>query len=456
MTGSKHVLEVGDVRVLFDCGLFQGLPDIRERNRSLPWPPESISMVVLSHAHLDHCGMLPLLVKRGFTGPIFTTPATKDVASHMLADMAGIEEQDAEYRQRHHIGPPDEREPLITREDIGPVLKQMVAVPYARGGGWHEMREGWRLKFYDAGHILGSAMSVVEFADESGEVKRVCYTGDVGPKGQPLMRDPEVPEEEVGTVLMESTYGSRDHRPLKAAEERLAQTIKAVCERKGKMIVPAFSLGRTQEFVYVVHKLTDEGRIPRFPIYVDSPLASDITKVYRAHAENYDTESEKDFAGHDHRPLAFRNLQYTQSVMESKQLNSAKGPLMIISASGMMTAGRVVHHLRHSIADKRNAVFVTGYQAQGTPGRRILEGARWVELYGDRIPVKAEIATFNEFSAHADRRELQQLVEAMLGVKRVALVHGEASQADEFVRELSSAHPEWEVTRPDEGDVVEV
>jgi metallo-beta-lactamase family protein len=452
VTGSKHLVEVGKKRILFDCGTFQGLPDVRERNRSLPFAPESVDHVVLSHAHIDHCGMLPLLVKRGFTGSIFATPATVEVARYMLDDMAGIELSDVRYRRRHKVGSPDEREPLFEGVDVEAVMNSFVKVPYVReNGGWHPVCEGVDLKLYDAGHILGSAISVLWFKEENC---LIAYTGDMGPEGMPLLYDPEIIEEEVETVICESTYGSRKHESLDDALGRLAKVISSVCERGGKMIVPAFSLGRTQTIVYLLHKLTDTGQIPRFPIFVDSPLAADLTKVYRNHRNNYDEETWSDFSGGNHMPLAFRNLRYVASRSESISLNDKKGPFMVISASGMMTAGRVVHHLKHCLSDKRNAVFITGYQAEGTMGRRILEGAKTVEIFGDRVLVKAQVELINELSAHADRDELQLYLEGVRGLKRVILVHGEPHQADDLKQQLEEAHSEWEVHRPDEGDSV--
>jgi metallo-beta-lactamase family protein len=454
VTGSKHVIEAAGARILLDCGTFQGLPDTYERNRSLPFDASSIDAVVLSHAHIDHCGLLPLLVKQGFSGPIFATAATRDVARLMLKDMAGIEEQDADFRARHGVGRAAEQEPLFTRDDITPTIERFVAVPYVRASdAWFDVGPGVRLKLYDAGHILGSAISMLEF-QEDGRRRSVAYTGDVGPAGMPLMHNPQPPREEVETLLLESTYGSREHENFDLAVGRLAEAVQRVCGRGGKMIIPAFSLGRTQTLVYILHRLTDTGRIPRFPIYVDSPLAVDLTDVYRENWRDYDVESEEDFAGDDHRPLAFRNLTYIRSVRESKELNNRPGPFMVISASGMMTNGRVVHHLRHSIGDERNAILITGYQALGTLGRKILEGAPVVDLYGSRMPVKAEVLLFNEFSAHADRRQLQRLAEAMPGVQRVFLVHGEPHQADDLRVQLQSAHPDWEVHRPEQGAVV--
>lgn len=455
VTGSKHLVEANDKRILLDCGLFQGLPDVHERNRSFSFPPESIDYVIVSHAHLDHIGMLPLLVKRGFKGSIFATPATRDVAQYMLADMAGIEEQDAAYRLRHHVGAPDEREPLITSDDVAPAMRQFVEIPYARAHeGWQEITDGLKLKFYDAGHILGSAVSVLAFATSKGE-QRLVYSGDLGPPGLPLLRDPEVVAEEASTLILESTYGSRSHEPYAKALDRFASTINTICERRGKIIVPAFSLGRTQHLVYVIHKLVDQGKIPRFPIYVDSPLGSNITDIYHRHAEDYDVDTQRDFAGQAHGPLAFRNLTYTHTVEESKELNNISGPLMIIASSGMMTAGRVIHHLRHNLGDANTAILITGYQAAGTLGRRLLEGAERVELHGEWFNVRASIHLFNEFSAHADRDQLQAYAETIKGLRQVVLVHGEPHQANDLQKQLALAHPTWEVVRPAEGDTVE-
>lgn len=456
VTGSKHLLEVEGRRILLDCGTWQGSARIRKKNRSFSFQPETIDQVVLSHAHIDHCGMLPLLVKRGFKGSIFATEATEDVAYLMLKDMAKIERQDARYRQRHQVGSLDEREPLFGEKDVDQVVRRFKIVPYVRHSGeWHEVMEGVRLKLYDAGHILGSAVCVLEFETE-GQHSKVAFSGDLGPPGIPLLFDPQVPEEDIETLLLESTYGSRVHEPQAGAEDRLVENIRAVVGRGGKMIVPAFSLGRTQGIVYLLHKLTDQGRLPRFPIYVDSPLAVDLTDVYRQHRKEYDEESWTDFREPSDRPLDFRNLHYIRSVKESKKLNEQKGPFMVVSASGMMTYGRVVHHLRQCVADRKNAIFVTGYQAEGTLGRRILEGEQGVGIFGKRMPVRAEVFLFNELSAHADRNQLQDYADKIKGLRRVFLVHGEPHQADDLKKQLKQAHPEWEVERPEEGDVFKV
>lgn len=451
VTGSKHLIETDGQRILLDCGTFQGLPDVRARNRGLPFAPESIDAVVLSHAHLDHCGMLPLLVQRGFTGPILATPATCAIARLMLEDMARIEEYDAQYRRERKLGAPDEREPLFTVAEVAPTLARFEPVPYVREHGtWRRIGAGARLKLYDAGHILGSAVPVVEVVSD-GELRRVAYSGDLGPPGMPLLHDPEVPDEAIDVLLLESTYGGRRHAPLTVALERLAAAIRRVCARGGKMIVPSFSLGRTQVLVYLLHKLTDEGRIPRFPMFVDSPLAVDLTDVYRRHRQDYDVESWADFEGLHHQPLAFQNLTYLTAVEDSRELNTHPGPFMVIAGSGMCTAGRVLHHLRHGLKEAANAVFITGYQAAGTLGRQLLEGVERAEILGEHVPVRAEVLVFNEFSAHADGAQLAAWAGRIGGLERVLLVHGEPAQAEALAVSLARERESWTVTRAAEG-----
>lgn len=457
VTGSKHLLQVAGKNILLDCGTFQGLPDVRSRNRVFSFEPDTIDAVILSHAHMDHCGMLPLLVKRGFVGKIYATAETKDVVRYMLEDAAGIEMQDAEYRAAHHIGSPDDREPLFTADDIAPVMDAFQDVPYARdnNNAWYEVVPGIHIKLYDAGHILGSSMVVIRY-EEDGKAHTVMYTGDVGPTGAPLLHDPEIPSEDIELLVMESTYGNRTHLPLEHAKTALAEAINTVCARKGIMVVPAFSLGRTQMLVYIIHQLVDSGAIPRFPIYVDSPLAGDITEVYRAHSDVYDQETVADFTREGDLPLAFRNLTYIHSVPESKALNHKEGPFMVISASGMMSAGRVVHHLRSTISNPNNAVFITGYQARGTTGRRILSGAKNIELHGEWFPVRAQVYLFNEFSAHADQRQLLDIARSVKGVKTIALVHGEEQEAKALSLVLAQELPSVSVHIPHEGTTISI
>jgi metallo-beta-lactamase family protein len=446
VTGSKHRLNLDSCHILLDCGTFQGLPAARERNRQFPFPAKAIDAVIISHAHLDHCGLLPLLVKKGFSGPIIATPPTIEIIRYMLEDAAQIEVQDAAYRAEHRLGQSAEWEPLFTSEDVGPVLKRFEPVSY---GQWHTLLPEVEVKLYDAGHILGSAVSVVRWPQGS-----LGYSGDLGPLGQPLLRDPQIPEEEIPALILESTYGSRLHQPLSQAVERLAEVINHTCQQKGKIIVPAFALGRIQTLVYILHKLTDEGKIPRFPIYVDSPLAERLTQVFRTFVEDYDQATARDFPGH--RPLDFKNLRYTQSVEESKALNTERGPFMVIAASGMMSGGRIVHHLRHSVGDANNVILITGYQAEGTTGRALVEGAKTLELHGEMFSVRAKIVLCNEFSAHADRQQLQAYAEKIRGLQHVILVHGEPHQADDLRSHLQTDHPTWQVDRPDLGETVQL
>ncbi|MEK7499947.1 MAG: MBL fold metallo-hydrolase [Patescibacteria group bacterium] len=457
VTGSKHLVAVAGKNILLDCGTFQGLSDTRSRNREFAFSPSDVDAVVLSHAHLDHCGMLPLLVKRGYAGNIFSTMATKAVTGYILQDSAGIEEQDVAYKRKHHIGTAEEQTPLFNSEDVEVTMKRFVPIAYARNiaQGWTEILPGVSVKLYDAGHILGSSIIVLKY-EEAGEVRHIAYTGDVGPIGVPMLHDPEVPSENIHTLLMESTYGKRKHLSTEKAEERLAAAIHTVCKRKGVMVVPAFSLGRTQMLVYTIHKLLDEGRIPHFPIFVDSPLATDITNIYKSYTEEYDEETRIDFTNEGKLPLTFPNLKYIQEAIESKKLNGKEGPFMVISASGMMTAGRVVHHLRNTISDEKNAVFITGYQAVGTTGRKILEGAKHIELHGEMVPVRAEVLLFNEFSAHADGGQLTDFASHIKGLTTIALVHGEPSEAEALQKTLLQKNDQWNVSIPSEGDSISI
>jgi len=454
VTGSKHLLDTDQARVLLDCGTFQGRKqDVGNKNYTFPFPPTWIDAVILSHAHIDHCGMLPRLINGGFTGRIHSTIATKNVARVMLADAAKIEEQDAFYQAKHGLAV---EEPLFLKADIPKTIDQFQPSPYARHKNqWTQVTKNIAVKFYDAGHIIGSAVSVLKISSPNNKETYLAYTGDLGPDQVPLLHDPEIPTEPIETLIMESTYGSRQHEPFDNSLDRLASTIKKIYDQKGKIIVPAFSLGRTQMLVYLLHKLTDQGKIPRFPIYVDSPLATDVTEVFHDDMKNYDAETWQDFSFED-APLTFRNLTYTRSVQESKALNNKPGPFLILSASGMMTAGRVVHHLRNCISDPNNAIFITGFQAFGTRGRKILDGAKEVKLHGDTFPVRAAIHLFNEFSAHADSRQLQAYAEKLPHLKQVALVHGEPHHSNDLAQQLTRSHPNWQVTTPTEGDSIEI
>lgn len=445
VTGSKHVIKTAHASVLLDCGMSQGHHNDRERNTSFLFQPQQINAVIISHAHLDHVGMLPLLVKLGFRGPIFSTPATMELAELILLDAAKIQEQDAEFAARHHFK--EVHEPLYTMDDIPPVMQLFHPTPYARTGAWTEAANGIQFRFLDAGHILGSAITELRIT-ENGRTQGLVFTGDLGRPKMPLLRDPEFPKDPAQTLILEATYGTRRHGDITKVEEQLIQIIGQAMERKSKIVVPAFSLGRTQALVYILHKLTDEGKIPRIPIVVDSPLAQRITDVYERHQREYDAETLSDFSIKNEDPLYFRNLEYTHTVDESKALNSRGGPLMIISASGMASGGRVMHHLRNTISDPNNIVLLTGYQAVHTLGRRILEQAKTVHIYGEDIPLHAQVFTVNDLSAHADGLELQQFAEHCQSLERIFLVHAEPDKADAFRNQLLADHPKWKVELP--------
>ncbi len=449
VTGSKHLVEVGSSKILLDCGMFQGhRREARVLNSALPFDPKTLNAVVLSHGHLDHCGMLPLLIKQGYTGKIYATAATHDVAEWILKDAAHIQKQDARYMNRHRIEGAELAKPLYTMADVDQVVKRFVAVPYARElNGWFNLgpyAPNVRLKLYDAGHILGSSVTVLE-GEENSTVQRLAFTGDLGRRGTPLLPDPEPIQEEVETLLMESTYGNRLHQPVAEAIQTLRAVVCRVYDQKGKVIVPSFAMGRTQELIYVLHELTDRGELPRLPVYVDSPLATHLTDVFTVHPEDLDQESWRDFGQRGEVPLAFRNLRYVRTQDESKALNAAPGPFMVIAASGMCEAGRILHHLANGISDPKNTILITGFQAQNTLGRRLVEGVKEVRIFGTIYPVRAQVVVLNEFSAHADAAELKAYAESVRGLKRVFLVHGETSQAEALAQDLQAKHPDWQV-----------
>jgi metallo-beta-lactamase family protein len=435
--------------------------------------------------------MLPLLVKQGFKGNIYSTPATRDVTEWILKDSAHIQMQDAEYLQRHQSPGVALAQPLYTLDDIPPVMEQFIEVPYVRNSGeWFALRQsfvsaqddiaqgdkalnGIRLKLYDAGHILGSAVVVLEAPamvrqgfvsaqpdiahhNNGSELECLVFTGDLGRNGAPLLPDPEYAHEEADVLLMESTYGGRKHMDFSGAKERLKGFVQEIVKSRGKLIMPAFALGRTQEIVYLLHELTDEGAIPRIPTFVDSPLADNITGVFQKHTADFDVESWKQFGAKDEDPLQFSNLLYTRSVEESKRLNSMPGPVIIISASGMCENGRIQHHLRNGIGDPRNIILITGYQAMHTLGRKLVEGEKKIRIYDDWFEVKARIEKLNELSAHADGPELLKYAEHVKGLKHVFLVHGEYQQAAGLKTLINKKHPAWSVSIPERGETVEV
>ncbi len=453
VTGSRHFVTTDHARFLLDCGLYQGRrQESYERNQTFPFDPAGPDTVVLSHAHADHCGNLPNLVRSGFTGPIYATAATRDLCNVMLYDSAYIQQRDAVVVNKIHRkkGLPPVT-PLYGPEDVTPTMEQFVSVAYRRPV---EIAEGIRLTFSDAGHILGSAVSMLELK-KNGSTIRLGFTGDLGRKSMPILRDPE-PMGDVDYLICESTYGGRQHETRDGMKERLAGVIRTTAERGGKVIVPAFSLGRTQEFVYILFQLFDEGLLPSLPVYVDSPLAINATEVFRMHQECFDEETMSLLHRHED-PFGFSRLQYIRSVEESKQLNTPGKPSIIIAASGMCEGGRVVHHLANSIGDPRNTILMISYQAEHTLGRRLVNGDPQVKILGEVHTVKAEISKLNAFSAHAGQDELLAYVQGMdlKRLKRVALVHGDPLQAEQLKAVLLGAGVR-DVIIPGLGDSMEL
>ena len=355
VTGSCHILRVGTRTILLDCGLFQGArAESRIKNAKLPLDVDSIDAIVLSHAHIDHAGRLPLLAHHGFKGSIWTTAATRDLCAIMLADSAHIQEKDADFLERHGR---EHAEPLYTIEDATRTQDLMIGVPYHK---WMDVTDGVRVQFVDAGHILGSASVVVE-AKENGVLKRLVFSGDIGRDGLAIIRDPEPPTGGAHVILCESTYGNRDHESVSGAREHLAAVIRDTAARGGRVLVPAFAVGRTQELVYDLHGLQLEGKIPAIPIYIDSPLAISATSVFSMHPETYD-ESESLIRG-TKELFDFPQVHYTRDVQASKALNSMHGPMVIIAASGMAESGRILHHLKNGASDPRNTILIVGFQA---------------------------------------------------------------------------------------------
>jgi metallo-beta-lactamase family protein len=437
VTGSKHIIRTKHATVLLDCGLFQGRRrESNDKNRDLGIDVGEIDAVILSHAHIDHSGALPLLVKKGYDGPIYTTPATRDLCAVMLEDAAMIQIQDARYinkiieRDRAHM---EHVDPLYEVEDVVKVLERTVSVPYHRT---LTVADGVRLTFHDAGHVLGSAVVVLD-VEEDGQTKRVLFTGDLGRKNMPILRDPETVEG-VHALISESTYGDRLHKPIEAMEEDLAAILKRTYDRGGKVIIPSFALERAQEVLYALNNLKQQGRMPRMPVYVDSPLTVKITDIFRIHPDCFDTET-RALIQSNASPFDFEEVRYVQDKEDSIAIDASPEPCVIISASGMCEAGRVVHHLKAAIGSDKNTVCIVGFQAAHTLGRRIVEKRRQVRIHGVDRDLRAEVAVLNGFSAHADQKDLVEYAVAAKergALGRVALVHGENGAQNALMAKL--------------------
>lgn len=427
VTGSCHLLHVNGYTVALDCGMFQGRrQEAAEKNRQLPLPIEKLDAVVLSHAHIDHSGRLPYLIAEGYSKTIWATSATRDLSAVMLADSAHIQEKDAEFLAKRRK---DFIEPLYGMRHAVRTMDLMVGVPYNRP---FDVVPGLRATYIDAGHILGSA-SVALDCIENGKTKRLVFSGDIGRSGLAIVRDP-TPPQGADALIMESTYGNRDHESVEGARAELAKVVRDTAARGGRILIPAFAVGRTQEMIYALHGLVHEGAIPSIPIYVDSPLAIDTTTVFEMHPETFDRSEE--MVQRAKELFRFELLHYTRDVQESKALSRAHGPMIIIAASGMMENGRILHHLAQGASDPRNTILVVGFQAEHTLGRRVVERQPVLHIFGDEVPLHAEVVVIDGYSAHADRTEmiswLSRVKDTSPALGPVWLVHGEAAVQDEF------------------------
>jgi metallo-beta-lactamase family protein len=446
VTGSQHLLTINGKNILLDCGLYQGhRAEAREKNQNFHFSPQELHGVILSHAHIDHCGKLPVLARHGFDGFIFSTTPTVDLCNIMLRDSAHIQEKDSEWLRKKRD---EEVEPLYKTEDVERVMENFVGMPYVKS---FSVAEGAHATFRDAGHILGSASVTLDLR-ENGRSMRLGFSGDVGRRGMPLLRDPDLPDD-LDALILESTYGNREHGDTEEIDDDLAEVVNAVYQRGGKIIIPAFSVGRTQVLIYYLHKLFDQNRIPDIPIYVDSPLAMNATEVFRMHLGCYDRETERTFLDNQEDPFGFEKLIYIRDVEQSKKLNGAPGPMIIISASGMAEAGRVLHHLKNGIEDPKNCVLLVGYMAEHTLGRRLADGETEVKIFGEIYQRRCEVRRVDGLSAHAGRSELLTFVKHndLRKLKHVFLVHGEVDAAEalaEDIRKLGVAN----VRVPHEGE----
>ncbi|MBK7857853.1 MAG: MBL fold metallo-hydrolase [Archangiaceae bacterium] len=455
VTGSKHLLRTSRATVLLDCGLFQGRrEEARARNEAFDLGGRAIDAVVLSHAHIDHSGALPVAWRQGYRGPIYATPATRDLCVPMLEDAAHIQLSDAKYiqlliaRGHREVRPV---EPLYTREDAVAVLGQFIGLPYHRAA---PIAPGVKLTFLDAGHVLGSAVCVLDIEDQ-GRRLRFAFTGDLGRHHLPILRDPQTPDG-VECLVMESTYGDRLHEPIDRSTESLGEAIRKTLARKGKVIIPSFALERAQEIIFALKRLRAQAQLPKVPVYVDSPLAVRLTEVFKLHPECYDAETAKYLSGADS-PFEFDGLHYVSEVADSMAIDSSDEPSVVIAAGGMCEGGRVLHHLRHGIGNERNTVIIVGYQAQHTLGRRLVEGRAEVRIFGVPRSRAAEVVVLNGFSAHADQAGLLRYagqVGARGPLSRIVLVHGEPKAQAALKAQLTSTRVCAQVDVPARGDVL--
>ena len=469
VTGSKHILEIDGRQVMIDCGAFQGKRKLSDdKNRNFDIAADKLESVILTHGHYDHCGLLPVLAKKGYNGNIYATPATRDIANLVMMDSARIQARDAEFlaKQASKKGEKFSWKPLFSEEDCVRTANQIVSLSYNRK---MYIAPDMQLEFFDAGHILGSAFANVtirglhqNFAapqmHSSGDSEtRILFTGDIGRKEKPIIRNPATNMPAPDYIVLESTYGNRKHENAEFAMKELERVVREACAKKGKIIIPSFAIERAQELVFYLHLLTDKKKIPVIPIYVDSPMASNATSVFRVHPECYDESVNEAFLKHHKNPFGFGSLSFTTSVEESKALNKKEGPMIIISADGMCEAGRVLYHLANEIGNEKNTILIVGYMAENTLGRKIRDVAKEVNILGDMYHVNAKIEQINAFSAHADYEEMTDWLKAIdtSRLKNIFLVHGE-KDAQEFFTEHLHANGFPNVTTIKYGETYEL
>ncbi len=446
VTGSKHVLDIDGRQILIDCGAFQGKRKLSdEKNRNFDIDAKNLEAVILTHGHYDHCGLLPVLTKKGFEGNVYATPATRDIANLVMMDSARIQARDAEFlaNQANKKGEKFSWKPLFTEDDVVKTANQIISLSYNRK---MYIAPDVQLEFFDAGHILGSAFASLNikgwhhaginapYQHSTGDNEtRILFTGDIGRKEKPIIRPPATDFPAPDYIVMESTYGNRLHENREFALKELERVVRDTCAKKGKIIIPSFAIERVQELVFYLHLLTDKKKIPVVPIYVDSPMASNATSVFRVHPECYDESVNEAFLKHHKNPFGFGSLTFTTSIEESKALNKKEGPMIIISADGMCEAGRVLYHLANDISNERNTILIVGYMAEDTLGRKIRDGEKEVKILGDMYQVKAKIEQINAFSAHADYKEMTEWLKSIdtSRLKNIFMVHGE-KDAQEF------------------------
>lgn len=447
VTGSNHLLNVDGMKILVDCGMFQGKRiEAEKKNRIFDYDPATIDTVVLTHAHCDHSCRLPYLMMNGFSGNIFATPATRDIAALIMADTAHIQAKDVEWLKKKKETPPVH--PLFAIKDVLKVLNQFITVSYGRD---FTVTDSIKCRFYNAGHIMGSAMAVLD----CGNDRKIAFMGDVGREGSPIIHDPELLPP-VDCIVCEATYGNRLHDPVEDACRQLAEVIKETVARGGKIIIPAFAVERTQDIIYYLHILLEEKRIPKIEIFVDSPMAFNATSIFRVHQECYDEKVHEQFIIQNKNPFGFDSLHYTTNVSESKHINDIKEPCIIISSSGMCEAGRILHHLKNNIEDPRNTILVVGFMAEDTLGRKIADREEVVKIFGHPYKLMAKVKILNTFSAHADYKDIMKYFSRLdlNRLKKVFLVHGEDEALVKLrerllsvgVKEVQIAEPKTEYT----------